>query len=184
MDHGPPVAWDDIAGLEFAKATIKEIVVWPMLRPDIFTGLRGPPKGILLFGPPGTGKTLIGKCIACQSGATFFSISASSLTSKWVGEGEKMVRALLPSLGATNLPSSLSMRSIPFFLSAQMESTTLPVGSKPNFLSSWMELPPQQKIAFWWLVPPIGHKRLTKQLAAAWPSDSTSLSQRLRLADK
>ncbi|TRY87160.1 hypothetical protein DNTS_024226 [Danionella cerebrum] len=94
MDHGPPVVWDDIAGLEFAKATIKEIVVWPMLRPDIFTGLRGPPKGILLFGPPGTGKTLIGKCIACQSGATFFSISASSLTSKWVGEGEKLVRAL------------------------------------------------------------------------------------------
>ncbi|XP_061454426.1 fidgetin-like protein 1 isoform X1 [Rhineura floridana] len=94
VDHGPPVNWDDIAGAEFAKATIKEIVVWPMLRPDIFTGLRGPPKGILLFGPPGTGKTLIGKCIACQSGATFFSISASSLTSKWVGEGEKMVRAL------------------------------------------------------------------------------------------
>ncbi|KFP83109.1 PREDICTED: fidgetin-like protein 1 [Acanthisitta chloris] len=94
MDHGPVVNWDDIAGVEFAKATIKEIVVWPMLRPDIFTGLRGPPKGILLFGPPGTGKTLIGKCIACQSGATFFSISASSLTSKWVGEGEKMVRAL------------------------------------------------------------------------------------------
>ncbi|XP_033098404.1 fidgetin-like protein 1 isoform X2 [Anneissia japonica] len=94
MDHGPPIHWDDIAGLEFAKATIKEIVVWPMLRPDIFHGLRGPPKGLLLFGPPGTGKTLIGKCIANQSGATFFSISASSLTSKWIGEGEKMVRAL------------------------------------------------------------------------------------------
>ncbi|XP_057361314.1 fidgetin-like protein 1 [Manis pentadactyla] len=94
VDHGPPVNWEDIAGVEFAKATIKEIVVWPMMRPDIFIGLRGPPKGILLFGPPGTGKTLIGKCIASQSGATFFSISASSLTSKWVGEGEKMVRAL------------------------------------------------------------------------------------------
>ncbi|XP_005396663.1 PREDICTED: fidgetin-like protein 1 [Chinchilla lanigera] len=94
MDHGPPVHWEDIAGVDFAKTTIKEIVVWPMMRPDIFTGLRGPPKGILLFGPPGTGKTLIGKCIASQSGATFFSISASSLTSKWVGEGEKMVRAL------------------------------------------------------------------------------------------
>ena len=88
------VDWDQIAGLDHAKGTIKEIVIWPMLRPDIFTGLRGPPKGLLLFGPPGTGKTMIGKCIASQSKATFFSISASSLTSKWVGEGEKLVRAL------------------------------------------------------------------------------------------
>lgn len=94
MDIGAPVEWDDIAGLEFAKSTIQEIVVWPLLRPDIFTGLRKPPKGLLLFGPPGTGKTLIGKCIASQSQSTFFSISASSLTSKWIGDGEKMVRAL------------------------------------------------------------------------------------------
>lgn len=88
------VSWEQIAGLEHAKSTIKEIVIWPMLRPDIFTGLRGPPKGLLLFGPPGTGKTMIGKCIASQAKATFFSISASSLTSKWVGEGEKLVRTL------------------------------------------------------------------------------------------
>lgn len=88
------VTWSDIAGLEYAKSTIKEAVVWPLLRPDIFTGLRRPPRGILLFGPPGTGKTLIGKCIASQSKSTFFSISASSLTSKWIGDGEKMVRAL------------------------------------------------------------------------------------------
>jgi SpoVK/Ycf46/Vps4 family AAA+-type ATPase len=94
MDNRTTVTWDDIAGLEFAKSTIQEVVVWPLLRPDIFTGLRRPPKGILLFGPPGTGKTLIGKCIASQSNSTFFSISASSLTSKWIGDGEKMVRAL------------------------------------------------------------------------------------------
>lgn len=69
-------------------------IIFRILRPDIFKGLRGPPRGILLFGPPGTGKTLIGRCIASASKSTFFSISASSLTSKWIGEGEKMVRAL------------------------------------------------------------------------------------------
>lgn len=86
--------WDDIAGLDNVKQAINEIVVYPMQNPDLFKGLLAPAKGLLLFGPPGTGKTLIGKCIACESGATFFAISSSSLTSKWVGEGEKMVRAL------------------------------------------------------------------------------------------
>ncbi len=94
MESVSPIHWDDIAGLEYAKKMVTEAVVLPLLRPDIFTGLRAPPKGILLFGPPGTGKTLIGRCIATQSKSTFFNISASSLTSKWIGEGEKTVRAL------------------------------------------------------------------------------------------
>ena len=58
-------------------------------------GARAPAKGLLLFGPPGTGKTMIGRAIASNIRATFFSISASSLTSKWIGDGEKMVRAAL-----------------------------------------------------------------------------------------
>ncbi|KAG0255504.1 hypothetical protein DFQ27_006217 [Actinomortierella ambigua] len=94
MESSSNITWDDIAGLEHAKNTIMEAVIWPMLRPQLFGGLRTPPKGLLLFGPPGTGKTMIGKCIASQSNATFFNISSSSLTSKWVGDGEKMVRAL------------------------------------------------------------------------------------------
>jgi len=121
MDQGSPITWDDIAGLEFAKKTIKEIVVWPMLRPDIFTGLRGPPKGLLLFGPPGTGKTLIGKCIASQSKSTFFCISASSLTSKWVGEGEKMVRALF-AVARVHQPSVIFIDEIDSLLSQRSES--------------------------------------------------------------
>eukprot|EP00698_Gefionella_okellyi_P011874 TRINITY_DN3159_c0_g1_i2.p1 TRINITY_DN3159_c0_g1~~TRINITY_DN3159_c0_g1_i2.p1 ORF type:complete len:405 (+),score=92.34 TRINITY_DN3159_c0_g1_i2:470-1684(+) len=104
IDRSPTVHWDDIAGLEFAKKSVLEVVIWPMLRPDIFTGLRGPPKGVLLFGPPGTGKTLIGKAIASESNSTFFSVSASTLTSKWVGEGEKMVRALF-AVAAVHQPS-------------------------------------------------------------------------------
>jgi len=120
MDAGEPITWDDIAGLQFAKDMVKEIVVWPMLRPDIFTGLRGPPKGLLLFGPPGTGKTLIGKCIACQSGSTFFSISASSLTSKWVGEGEKMVRALF-AVAKVHQPSVVFIDEIDSLLTSRSE---------------------------------------------------------------
>lgn len=63
VDQGPKIEWADVAGLEHAKKAIMEIVVWPMLRPDIFTGLRGPPKGLLLFGPPG--EMFADFCSAC-----------------------------------------------------------------------------------------------------------------------
>ena len=53
MELNLTTTWSDIAGLNEAKRSITEIVVWPMQRPDIFTGLRRPPKGLLLFGPPG-----------------------------------------------------------------------------------------------------------------------------------
>ncbi|XP_032663679.1 fidgetin-like protein 1 [Odontomachus brunneus] len=121
MDSDKSVTWDDIAGLEYTKKIIKEVVVFPMLRPDIFTGLRRPPKGILLFGPPGTGKTLIGKCIASQSKSTFFSISASSLTSKWIGEGEKMVRALF-AVARVHQPSVVFIDEIDSLLTQRSET--------------------------------------------------------------
>ena len=88
------VSWDDIIGLEGAKKLIKESVILAIRRPDLFTGLRESSRAIMLFGPPGTGKTLIGKCIASSCDATFMSVSASSLTSKWIGESETLVRAM------------------------------------------------------------------------------------------
>lgn len=87
-----------------------------MSQPNLFTGLRSLPRGLLLFGPPGTGKTLIGKAIAHESGATFFSISASSLMSKWIGEGEKTVRTLF-AVAAYRQPSVVFIDEVDSLLS-------------------------------------------------------------------
>ncbi|KAF4556277.1 SAP1-like protein [Elsinoe fawcettii] len=92
--RGDPVRWDDISGLSTAKLALKENVIYPFLRPDLFRGLREPARGILLFGPPGTGKTMLARALASESRSTFFSIGAGSLTSKYLGESEKLVRAL------------------------------------------------------------------------------------------
>lgn len=52
MYRDPNVRWNDIAGLEHAKKCVTEMVIWPLLRPDIFRGCRSPGRGLLLFGPP------------------------------------------------------------------------------------------------------------------------------------
>ncbi len=90
----PHVKWDDIAGLSQAKASLQEAVILPVKFPQLFTGKRKPWKGILLYGPPGTGKSYLAKACATEADSTFFSVSSSSLVSKWLGESEKLVKAL------------------------------------------------------------------------------------------
>ncbi|MBA0736500.1 hypothetical protein Gogos_010049 [Gossypium gossypioides] len=100
------VSFDDIGALENVKDTLKELVMLPLQRPELFCKgqLTKPSKGILLFGPPGTGKTMLAKAVATEAGANFINISMSSITSKWFGEGEKYVKAVF-SLASKIAPS-------------------------------------------------------------------------------
>jgi len=118
MDQAPNLSWNDVAGLNDVKQILKESVVLPNLRPDLFTGLRSPSRGCLMFGPPGTGKTLLAKVVAAESGYSFFSISASSLLSKWWGESEKLVKALF-AVARQEQPSVIFIDEIDSMLSAR-----------------------------------------------------------------
>lgn len=139
--EGDEVHWEDVAGLDVAKAALKEAVVYPFLRPDLFLGLREPARGMLLFGPPGTGKTMLARAVATESRSTFFAISASSLTSKWLGESEKLVRALF-ALAKALAPSIIFVDEIDSLLSSrggssEHESTRR---IKTEFLIQWSDL--------------------------------------------
>lgn len=139
--HGDEVHWDDVAGLEVAKSALKETVVYPFLRPDLFMGLREPARGMLLFGPPGTGKTMLARAVATESKSTFFAISASSLTSKYLGESEKLVRALFQ-LAKALAPSIIFVDEIDSLLSSRSGSSEHEATRriKTEFLIQWSDL--------------------------------------------
>lgn len=88
----PNVTWEEVVGLDPAKKAVKEAIIYPVQRPDLFP--LGWPRGILLFGPPGCGKTLLAAAVATEIDATFLSIDAASVMSKWLGEAEQNVARL------------------------------------------------------------------------------------------
>ncbi|NXM71089.1 ATAD2 protein, partial [Serilophus lunatus] len=94
------VEFGDVGGLSDQISALKEMVILPLLYPDVFEILKlKPPRGCLFYGPPGTGKTLIARALAnecsrCNRKVTFFMRSAADCMSKWVGESERQLRLL------------------------------------------------------------------------------------------
>mgnify|MGYP001323162541 CR=1 FL=1 len=94
VERDTGVTFDDVAGVDEAKAELKEIVDF-LKEPEKFGRLGARiPKGILLTGPPGTGKTLFARAIAGEAGVPFFSISGSEFVEMFVGVGAARVRDL------------------------------------------------------------------------------------------
>ena len=118
VENACPVTFKDISGLQQCKQLLMEAVILPARRPELFTGIRKPCSGLLLFGPPGNGKTMLAKAVANECKTTFFNISASSITSKWVGDSEKSVRALF-AVARAFAPSTIFIDEVDSLLQAR-----------------------------------------------------------------
>jgi cell division protease FtsH len=94
QETSEPISWGDVAGLDEAKEELREVVDFLTDRKRFERLGARVPKGILLHGPPGTGKTLLAKAIATESGASFYSSSASAFVEMFAGLGAARIRRL------------------------------------------------------------------------------------------
>ena len=92
MKEKPEVKWRDVVGIDDAKNALRESIVYPTKRGDLFP--LGWPRGILLYGPPGCGKTILAAATANELDGYFINVDGSSMMSKWLGEAEKNVSRL------------------------------------------------------------------------------------------
>ncbi|CAB3409352.1 unnamed protein product [Caenorhabditis bovis] len=100
MSLDESVTFEQVGGLSSHIQCLKEMILFPMLYPEIFSTFNiNPPKGVIFYGPPGTGKTLVARALAneCRKGANkvaFFMRKGADCLSKWVGESERQLRLL------------------------------------------------------------------------------------------
>ncbi|KAI8819597.1 P-loop containing nucleoside triphosphate hydrolase protein [Fimicolochytrium jonesii] len=91
------VSFSDLVLPSHTKTLLQTLTVLPLLKPHYYTAgvlARHSITGVLLFGPPGTGKSLLAKALAKHSAARFMSVALSDVYDKYVGEGEKNVKAI------------------------------------------------------------------------------------------
>ncbi|KAJ2123332.1 Vacuolar protein sorting-associated protein 4 [Coemansia sp. RSA 2131] len=121
VSEKPNVRWDDVAGLDGAKESLKEAVILPTRFPQLFTGKRTPWRGILLYGPPGTGKSYLAKAVATEANSTFYSVSSSDIVSKWMGESEKLIKNLF-AMARENRPSIIFIDEVDSLCGSRSDS--------------------------------------------------------------
>ncbi|KAJ1372003.1 protein hexamerization [Parelaphostrongylus tenuis] len=164
------VKLSDVIGCDAAKGALEEAVILPALNPALFSGLRQPVKGILLFGPPGNGKTLLAKAVASESNQVFFNVSAASLTSKWVGESEKTIRSLFQ-IAKNAQPAIIFIDEIDSMLCDRSEKDTDGSRRMKNriFYFNLMVLPAVQMTEFWLSERQIDHMKLDDAVLRRFP---------------
>ncbi|XP_064458512.1 outer mitochondrial transmembrane helix translocase-like [Ornithodoros turicata] len=133
------ITWESIAGLEELTQEVRETVILPIQKRELFAGsqLIQPPKGVLLHGPPGCGKTMVAKATAREAGARFINLEVSALTDKWYGESQKLAAAVF-SLAVKIQPCIIFIDEIDSFLRSRdtqdHEATAM---MKAQFMCLW-----------------------------------------------
>ncbi|KAF2668441.1 AAA-domain-containing protein [Microthyrium microscopicum] len=130
----PDTTWDMVAGLENAKLQLQLAAELPEKQPALFQGRRKAAQFVLLYGPPGTGKGHLAKALCNGVDSTFFMVSASDMTSKWLGDSERLVR-LLFKRARKNTPSIIFFDEIDALCgSREAEADALLAQMKTEFL--------------------------------------------------
>ncbi|KAI9901502.1 hypothetical protein N3K66_003319 [Trichothecium roseum] len=135
-----PVGFNDIGGLDHIIEEVRESVIYPLTMPHIYShggSLLSAPSGVLLFGPPGCGKTMLAKALAHESGASFINLHISTLTEKWYGDSNKMVRAVF-SLARKMQPAIIFIDEIDAVLGTRRSGEHEASGMvKAEFMTLW-----------------------------------------------
>jgi SpoVK/Ycf46/Vps4 family AAA+-type ATPase len=135
-----PVGFKDIAGLDNVIEELRETVIYPLMMPHLYShasSLLSAPSGVLLYGPPGCGKTMLAKALARESGASFINLHISTLTEKWYGDSNKLVRAVF-SLARKMEPAIIFIDEIDALLGTRRSGEHEASGMvKAEFMTLW-----------------------------------------------